>query len=585
MAQQENLAGLLDAARRSTSTEAVQALADAVRVQARSDSGRAEAGALPGLVELLVVTLHDPLLASAWPSTAGAMANLAADNDQNRDALAAAGALAQLAAACKASPGSDFDRCAAAALGNIVADNGACQQVAVDSGCALTISKLVEADDASVRQLAAKACGNLGSDPHIVSVLVEAGVIEAFFRVVRNHREAAGDALACLLRVVESLPAQAPLARMAPRGANGALTAALQCNSASVRAGALAVLQHSVPSGIPLSDDDVAAFGEELADGLLQLICSASGVELTAKLGASSIVRALVLTPLGNAFLWRCSAVEQLTAGVVHATAAIDTESTKGQELLDHAQLRLDCLSILNAFANSEERCLSMVKTVPSGVAATSSAESADAAREMRAVRLAHAAGSGIQPEPEPEEALHTDLAGACVAVSRHTTDLEGTRIAINLLRNLALPAPSAQHLLETGALGAFGNAIQHKDPNVGACAAAGLRIMALHSTGAGLSMCTTQWEAHQDHNPSADSHSGSLVHKLLHVDLEKTHRKSHVCSCSTVRLTDMPCLQQRTAEWSSLGHWRWLRLLLQSTAASTLRKLCWIHERMKLQQ
>ena len=520
---EEDLTRLLDAARRDGSVQTVQALADAVRVQARGESGRAAAGVLPGLLDLMVTVLGDVHLTCAWPSIAGAMANLAANNDQNRDALADVGALAQLVSACEASPGPDFDRCAAAAIGNIVADNGACQQVAVDSGCAVVISKLVVAEDASVRQLAMKACENLGSDTHIVGALVEAGVIQAFCRVVLDHPEAAGDALAALLRVLAVLPAEASLARMAPRGAVGALTMGLRCESAIVQAGSLAVLHQVVPPGTPLSDNDIAAFGAELVDVLLQLVCSTSGAELTAQLGSCAVLRTLVLTSAGNSLLWERSAVAPLTAGVVHTTAAIDTETTEGQELLDQARLRLDCLSILNALANSEERCLSMVKTAPSSAFLTSSADSAEAARQLRATRLSGATNPEL--EPEPEHAICMDLAGACVAVSRHKHDLEGTRVAINILRNLALPAPSAHHLLNAGVLSAFGNAVQHKDPNVGACAAAGLRILASHSIAASLAMCTTQWCAQQDCGRNAGGDACSLVDHLLCIDLEKIHR------------------------------------------------------------
>eukprot|EP01043_Picozoa_sp_COSAG02_P041061 COSAG02_NODE_3375_length_6847_cov_4.786752_1_plen_555_part_00 len=528
MSQEESQSGdlvrLLNAARceDSCSAEAAQALADAVRVRARSDAGRAAAGALPGLLEVLVAVLGDARLISAWPSTAGAMANLAANNDQNRDALADAGALAQLASACKSSSGPDFDRCAAAALGNIVADNGACQQVAIDSGCAGAIANLIVADDASVRQLAAKACENLGSGPHVVGALVEAEVIEALFWVVLKHTETAADVLVALLHILAVLPAEAPLTRMAPRGAVDALSAALRCASATVRAGSLAVLQQIVPPGTPLSDDDIAAFGSELVDELLQLISSDSGVELTTQLASCAIIRSVVLTTAGNSLLWERSAVAPLTAGVMHTTAAIDTETTAGQELLDQARLRLDCLCILNALAISEERCLSMAKTKPSSESAALPVECAGTARELRATRLAGTAGP--EPEPEPEHQVCSNLAAACVAVSRHKHDLEGTRVAINLLRNLALPAPSARQLLDSGVLAAFGNAIQHKDPNVGACAAAGLRIMASHSTRASLAMCTSQWFAHQS-DRAAVGDVDSLVDRLLCVDLEKTHR------------------------------------------------------------
>jgi hypothetical protein len=83
----EDLGSLLGAARRDLEPASLQALADAVRVAARSDAGRAEAGALPHLVELLASALGDARLSTAWPSTAGAMANLAANSDVNRDAL------------------------------------------------------------------------------------------------------------------------------------------------------------------------------------------------------------------------------------------------------------------------------------------------------------------------------------------------------------------------------------------------------------------------------------------------------------------------------------------------------------------
>ena len=536
MADCEELTSLLDAARRKGSVEAVQALADVVRVQARSDSGRAAAGALPGLLDVLVGALGDTDLSCAWASAAGAMANLAANNDENRDALADAGALSQLAAACKASPGPEFDRCAAAALGNIVAENGVCQQAAVDSGCAVSISKLVAAEDAGVRQLALKAVENLGSEPHIVSVLVESEVIEAIFRVVKYYTEEAQDALASLLQLLAVLPAEASLVRMAPRGVIGSLTVAVRCNSATVRAGALAVLQQLVPPASLLADDDVAVLGCELVEELLQLIGCESGVELTAQLGSCSIVRSLAVSPAGNSLLWERNAVRPLTAGVVYATAAIDTETTEGQELLDHARLRLDCLWVLNALASSEERCLRMMKIASSDASTDSPATTAEAARELRAAQLANTSYS--EPEPEPEQGLcaDLDLARACVAVSRHKHDLEGTRIAINLLRNLALPASSAQQLLEAGVLAAFGNMVHHKDPNAGACAAAGLRIMASHSKAACLAMCTMQWSVSDGRDWCADSDAASLVDRLLHIDLEKTHRTfSALCWCSTL--------------------------------------------------
>ena len=128
----ESLSGLVQAAS-TPAAPALQALADAVRVLARSDAGRDSAGAEPGLVEALGSGLADSARAEAWPVVAAALANLAAEHDANRDAIAATGALRSLAAAVGTSP--DFDRCAAAALGNIIAENGACQQAAIDSSC------------------------------------------------------------------------------------------------------------------------------------------------------------------------------------------------------------------------------------------------------------------------------------------------------------------------------------------------------------------------------------------------------------------------------------------------------------------
>ena len=71
MAERDELTRLLDVARHKGGVEAVQALADAVRVQARSDSGRAAAGALPGLLGALVGALKDADLSCAWASTSG----------------------------------------------------------------------------------------------------------------------------------------------------------------------------------------------------------------------------------------------------------------------------------------------------------------------------------------------------------------------------------------------------------------------------------------------------------------------------------------------------------------------------------
>jgi hypothetical protein len=526
----EDLGSLLGAARRDLEPASLQALADAVRVAARSDAGRAEAGALPHLVELLASALGDARLSTAWPSTAGAMANLAANSDVNRDALAGAGALARLAAACAASPGPEFDRCAAAALGNIVAENGTCQQAAVDSGCTDALAKLVGSDDAAVRQLAAKACENLGSDPHILQPLVQAGVMEAFLRVVLEHRDSADGALAGLLHLVGALPAEAALARLVPRrGAVTALTAALRCGPPTARLGALAVLQQGAPPSTPLSDDDVAAFDGKLVDALIELILSVEADELTAQLGSAALLRSLALTAAGGSLLWgRPFAVRQLTAAVLRATAAIDTETTEGQELLDQARVRLDCLSVLNALACSEERCVAMVTdTAAASPQADSASAAAEAARELRVASLAQAPGSELEPEPELEPELNSNLAAACVAVSRHKYDLEGTRVAINLLRNLALPAPSCQQLLEAGVVTVFGNAVQHKDPNVGACAAAALRIMVSHSTAVALAVCTARWSTEQNQGMEegkASGGRGSLVENLLRLDLEKTH-------------------------------------------------------------
>ena len=89
----------------------------------------------------------------------------------------------------------------------------------------------------------------------------------------------------------------------------------------------------------------MAAFGSELVDELLQLTSSGLGVELTAQLGACAILRSVVLTTAGTSLLWQRCAVAPLTAGVVHTTAAINVETTTGQELLDQARLRLDAFA------------------------------------------------------------------------------------------------------------------------------------------------------------------------------------------------------------------------------------------------
>ena len=518
------LAELLAAASTQLTASSLQALGDAARVAARTEDGRAECGKLEALPPVLAAGLRDASLAAAWPSAAGALANLAVDSDANRDAIAAAGGLAALASACapSAAPSSvDLDRCAAAAFGNIVAGNGACQQAFVDGGCAPVLVRLLASAEPSVLQLAAKALENLGTDAHIVQPLVDAGLIEALSRLVLaaegGSAAAADGALAGLLRLLGVLPLEASPAKLAARGTLAALASALQLGGATAQLGALALLQLCAPPNAPLADADVAALGDGgLVDALLTVVRSTSGGDqLTAPLGAVSVLRSLSLTPAGGAALWRRSAAAQLTAAVVRATAAIDTESTEGQELLDHARLRLDCLGVLAALANSEERCLAMLSL---SLSADAAAAAAEGARVSRAEKLS----SGGEPEPEPEQeqelepAVGVDLAAACVSVFRHKHDLEGSRAAVNILRNLALPAAGVDRLVSAGVLGVFGNAVQHKDVNVGVCGAAGLRIMAAHSTDAALAVCTC--------TAAEEEGGGSLIESLLQLDLEKTH-------------------------------------------------------------
>ena len=515
----------------------LQGVADAVRVAARTEAGRAECGKLAGLPPLLAAGLSDAGLAAAWPSAVGALANLAVDNDANRDAIAAAGCLAALVSACAPSAGAlssiDFDRCAAAAFGNIVAGNGACQQAFVDGGCAPSLVRLLASADSSVLQLAAQALENLGTDAHIVQPLVDAGLIEALSRLAAAPEggSVADGALAGLLRLLGLLPLEASPAKLAARGTLAALASTLQVGAATAQLGALAMLQLCVPPNAPLADADVAALDDgELVDALLAAVRPASGGELTAPLGAVSVLRSLSLSPAGGALLWRRSAAAQLTAAVVRATAAIDTESTEGQELLDHARLRLDCLGVLAALANSEERCLAMLSLTLSADAA---AAAAAAARASRVVNLS----TSVEPEPEPEPAMDVGLAAACVSVFRHKHDLEGSRAAVNILRNLALPAAGADRLASAGVLGVFGNAVRHKDVNIGVCGAAGLRIMAAHSTDAALAVCTC--------TAAEEEGGGSLIESLLQLDLEKTHPHCRVELARALALVEVAASAQ----------------------------------------
>eukprot|EP01047_Picozoa_sp_COSAG01_P049621 COSAG01_NODE_4936_length_4610_cov_4.930836_2_plen_128_part_00 len=79
--------------------------------------------------------------------------------------------------------------------------------------------------------------------------------------------------------------------------------------------------------------------------------------------------------------------------------------------MLDAAGFRLGCLRVLSMLATSEARCVALL-------------------------------------------APPSALASVCVAVCRHKYDLEGTRCAVNILRNLALPPSCVPGLLAAGALG-----------------------------------------------------------------------------------------------------------------------------------
>ena len=536
----ESLSGLVQAAASTPSAPALQALADAVRVLARSDAGRDSAGAEPGLVEALGAGLADSARAEAWPVVAAALANLAAEHDANRDAIAATGALRSLAAAVGTTP--DFDRCAAAALGNIVAENGACQQAAIDSGCAAAVVALIAVADA--RPLALKAVQNFGSDAHILQPLVEAGVLAGLGQVVAEGCEgdvAASEgsvdaALGAMVRLVAALPAEAAPAALCKRDALRPLSAALRRGSESAQLGALALL----PSAAPPTDADVAALENS---GVARALCqtlSSEAPSLRVRLGAAAAAAALARTEAGGATLWASSAAAHLTAAVVGATRVINMESTTGQLLLDQAKLRLDCLGVLAGLANSEKRCLALL-----GLA--DDEEMAQAARHDRRQRL--------EGEPEPEPELDGDLAAACVAVTRHKHDLEGSSAAINILRNLALPAAPAvaPRLLAAGALQAFETALGHKSPNAAACAAAGLRILAAKSEGECDRLHTTSVAGLCFHNQWRCVAEGALavcgraplLETVLGLDLEKTHPHCRVELARALALAEAAAVER----------------------------------------
>jgi hypothetical protein len=91
--------------------------------------------------------------------------------------------------------------------------------------------------------------------------------------------------------------------------------------------------------------------------------------------------------------------------------SAVDPSQSEGRALLDAAGFRLGCLRVLSMLATSEARCVALL-------------------------------------------APPSALASVCVAVCRHKYDLEGTRCAVNILRNLALPPSCVPGLLAAGALG-----------------------------------------------------------------------------------------------------------------------------------
>ena len=131
---------------------------------------------------------------------------------------------------------------------------------------------------------------------------------------------------------------------------------------------------------------------------------------LAVRLAAAGLLAPIAAAQEGSTALWTHGAAHILVAVVVGATSAIDDERTEGQSLLDHAKLRLDCLRALNSVATSEPRCSALL-----------------------------APSSG--------------LAEACIAVSRHKYDIEGTRCAVSILRNLALAPEGPLRLLAAGAL------------------------------------------------------------------------------------------------------------------------------------
>jgi hypothetical protein len=185
---------------------------------------------------------------------------------------------------------------------------------------------------------------------------------------------------------------------------------------------------------------------------LYNLVLPAAVAKLCAAVAAGSDGPKLMLAT---------GAVAGLISAASVASSAIDDHATRGTQLIQWGQLRHHCLQAVAAVATSEERCVQL--------------------------------GALEVPIPLPSGGIGTStLIAVCLHVMQTGKfDLEGSRAAINILRNLSLPNSNTVPLLAAGALAERGLLahVDHKDPNAASCAAGAMRQLAGRSTPAALGL------------------------------------------------------------------------------------------------
>ena len=184
-----------------------------------------------------------------------------------------------------------------------------------------------------------------------------------------------------------------------------------------------------------------------------------------------------------------CGARSALCAAISAATAAIDgidaraDADTAACGLLRWGHMRVNCLAVLMQMACSEARCVALLGE--------------DGAPAAAAANLLLSPGA--------------------------RTDLEGVRLAVNLLRNLAMPAANKRAVGAVGAAEALLAHVGHRDPNVASLVGATLRLLV---DGCAPNACelAARYFARAGADADARQSAAGPFGALINLDLTKLH-------------------------------------------------------------